>query len=134
MPKYTIDFAELKANTTIEQVLSMLDVFFKQRGNQFRGSCTVCDSGDRTLVVTPDKEAWYCFGCKKGGDLISLVAHIRDIKIRDAALAIAEELGTVPAPERNDSTNSSRNSSRNTVPQSEEVKETKKTSKPECRI
>jgi DNA primase len=117
MPKY-INFAELKANTQIEQVFPMLDLVLKQRGDQWRGQCPVCDGSDRSFVVTKTKEAWYCFGCRKGGDVIAMVAHVRDLSMKDAAHAIADGTVTVTG-------NSSRNSS-TTVPPSAEGKETEK--------
>ena len=108
MPNY-VDFAKLKQEVTIEQVFPMLDLDLKRKGDQYRGECPVCDGTDRSFVVTLSKQAWYCFGCRKGGDLISLVAHVRDVGLRDAALAIAEFCGTVtvpPAGSRNSSGNS----------------------------
>ena len=112
MPKY-IDFAELKARVSIEQVFPMLDLDLKKKGDQWRGACPVCDSSDRSLVVTLSKQAFYCFKAKQGGDLISLVAHVRGVGMRDAALAIAEFSGTVTVTEERNS-----NRSHGTVPPS----------------
>jgi DNA primase len=116
MAKY-INFAELKARVSIEQVFPMLDLVLQLKGDQWRGPCPVCDGSDRSFVVTKSKEAWYCFGCKKGGDVIAMVAHLTGVSMRDAAAAIAE--GTVANFGKR-----SRNSS-GTVPESE-GKETQK--------
>jgi hypothetical protein len=51
------------------------------------------------LVITPGR-GFYCFGSKKGGDQIALVAHARGIGMRDAAELVQEKLygtSTVPA-------------------------------------
>jgi DNA primase len=88
-----IDFTEVKKNVPIEKAVELLGLELKPRNNQLRGPCPVCDGGDRVLVVTPQKSAWYCFGCKTGGDQISLAAHIRGEHPKDAAHYLS---GTVP--------------------------------------
>ena len=120
MPKY-IDFAILKEQVSIEQVFPMLELDLKNKGDQWRGACPVCESDDRSLVVTPAKQAFYCFKAKQGGDLIAFVAHIRDLGMRDAALAIADFCGNSTVPDERNST-----SSRGTVPPSAGGKETQK--------
>ena len=60
MSKY-IDFATLKNEVSIEQVFPMLELDLKKMGDQWRGVCPACESDDRSLVVTPAKQAFYCF-------------------------------------------------------------------------
>lgn len=89
-----IDFAVLKERLTIEQVVSMLDLKLKSSNKQLRGACPSCKSGgERALVVTPERQAYYCFADQKGGDLIQLAAHIKDISVKDAAQFLSS---TVP--------------------------------------
>jgi len=87
-----IDFPDLKARVSIEQAAQMLGLNLTKHGSQFRGSCPVHGGGDRTLVVTPLK-GFYCFGEKQGGDQISLVAHCRQVPVRDAAAWMLDGLG-----------------------------------------
>ena len=90
-----VDFADLKSRVSIEKVLDMLSLELAPRGAQLRGPCPVCRSGgERALVVTPSKQAFYCFGAKSGGDLIALVAHIRGVGPNEAANLIARHFGT----------------------------------------
>jgi hypothetical protein len=85
-----IDFAKLKESVRIEQIVSMLGLAMKKQGDQMRGPCTQCRSGgDRALAVNIAKGSFYCFAEKKGGDLISLCAHITGKPQRDAAEQIA---------------------------------------------
>lgn len=85
-----IDFAELKAQVGIAKVMQMLDLRMKQQGVQYRGACPACRSGgDRALAINTDKQSFYCFAQKIGGDAISLCAHIRGVSQRDAANLIA---------------------------------------------
>ena len=107
-----IDFAELKDRVAIEDAIPKLDLHLKERNGQWRGPCPVCNSGgDRALVITPAKQAFYCFGAKTGGDVIALAAHTRDCGMKEAADYLA---GNSTVPSRNST--SSRNSSR-TVPE-----------------
>jgi hypothetical protein len=91
-----VDFAELKARVSIADVLSMLKVTnLRNSGGALRGPCPICggDATDRHFIVTPGK-GWYCHGtCKNGGDIIKLVATVRQIDVRTAALAIQEHFG-----------------------------------------
>lgn len=89
-----IDFQELKSRVRIEHVISMLGLQMKDHQGQHRGACPVCKSGgDRALVITEVKASFYCFAAKKGGDIISLVSHIRGIGQREAAEEIARHFG-----------------------------------------
>ena len=89
-PKF-IDFQHLKQTVRIDSVFTTLGLQLKQAGEQWRGACPACKSGgDRTLVVTPHKAAFYCFAAKQGGDVIALVAHIKTIGMKEAAALLAE--------------------------------------------
>jgi hypothetical protein len=93
-----IDFAELKAKVSITDVLAMLNIDlqrFKRHGDQLRGACPI-HGGDnpRGFVITPTKGLWFCFSGCGGGDVIALVAKVRQLSTRDAADWIAQG-GTV---------------------------------------
>src|SRR5437879_1432118 len=91
-----VDFADLKSRVSITDVLSMLNVTnLRHSSGALRGPCPICggDPADRHFVVTEGK-GWYCHHCKNGGDLIKLVATVRQIDVRAAALAIQEHFGT----------------------------------------
>jgi len=87
-----IDFTELKEKVSIEDVISMLGLEMRESGEQLRCACPACEGSDRSLVVTPSKQVFYCHEDKKGGDLISLVAHIRMCGMKDAAQFITDRL------------------------------------------
>jgi DNA primase len=84
-----VDFAELKKSAPIIRVVEFLEITVTQHNKQLRCACPRCGGGDRSLVITPEKQAWYCFGAKKGGDVISLVAHLDDSDMKTAADKIA---------------------------------------------
>jgi hypothetical protein len=61
-------------------------------------------------VITPAKNAFYCFGAHMGGDVIALAAHIRDCGMKEAASFLADE-------EHNGAAQKSSAGSRGTVPE-----------------
>ena len=86
-----LDFAALKESVRIEDAIQLLDLPMKSANNQWRGPCPICKSGGpRSLVVTPAKQAFYCFGARLGGDVIALAAHIRQSDMKSAAEFLAD--------------------------------------------
>lgn len=99
MPTGFIDFQEIKSKVSIEDAIPMLALSMKATGDQWRGPCPRCKSGgDRALVVTKSKQAFYCHAMKNGGDVIALVAHVRELGVKEAAQLLATHFGTVPVP------------------------------------
>lgn len=93
-----LDFDEIKAANKIDDVAQLLGLELKKSGNALRGKCPVCESsGDRNLAVTPSKGVFYCFSDQKGGDVLALVAHIRDCSVKEAAQWLS---GDKPAKEK----------------------------------
>jgi DNA primase len=92
-----VDFAELKDRVSIEKMLEILSVSLKRQGAQLRGCCPIHQGRDqRGFVVTPAKNAFYCFGGCGGGDIIKLVEKMRHCDAKEAAHFIAERTGAVP--------------------------------------
>lgn len=46
-----------------------------------------------SLSISPSKQIWKCFGCGKGGDVISLVSELLNINALEAAKSINRILG-----------------------------------------
>ncbi len=89
-----VDFAALKERVPIADAVRFLGLKLRQRHDQLRGPCPACNSGgDRALVITPAKQAFYCFGGRTGGDIIALVAHVRGTDMKDAAAFLQAQTG-----------------------------------------
>ena len=72
-----IDFQQVKASVTIEQVAEMLGVQLKPAAGKLRGKCPICKCDDpRMFVITPEKQLFFCFSEKKGGDALTLVSKV----------------------------------------------------------
>lgn len=99
MPTTFIDFQEIKKTVTVEDAAARLALQLKPSGLQMRGPCPACKSGgDRALVITPAKQAFYCFGTNQGGDVIALAAHIKACSMKEAAEFLAGSGKVQPAP------------------------------------
>lgn len=102
-----IDFQELKEKVKIEDAMALLGLPVSQFSDQMRMPCPACKSGgDRALVVTASKQAFYCFAEGEGGDVIALAAHVKGISMKEAAAFLAasfdktehvEPVSTVPS-------------------------------------
>ena len=87
-----VDFREVKAKVSIEQVLGLFEITgLKKQGSELRGKCFLhSGDGKRTLAVNLEKGLWTCFSCKAGGDTLDLAAALKDCSIREAALLLQE--------------------------------------------
>ncbi|MEM6931973.1 MAG: CHC2 zinc finger domain-containing protein [Pseudomonadota bacterium] len=99
-----LDFDAIKADHPIGDVAERLGLDLKRSGKQMRGKCPVCEgSGDRNLVITPEKGVYYCFSDGRGGDVIALVGHIARLSAKQAATWIAgstDKLGKTDPKEK----------------------------------
>lgn len=86
-----VDFQEVKKNVSVTDAIDLLGLDMKFQNNQWRGQCPACQGSERGLVITPSKDVYYCFSDDKGGDVISLVAHVRDCSLKQAALFLQGE-------------------------------------------
>lgn len=107
-----VDFEALKQRVSIEDAAKMLQLKLKAGNGQFRAPCPACPAaGDRALVITPSKGAFYCWGVRKGGDQIALAAHVLSVSTKEAAAFLGGDQAERP--------------SRPTAPESETGKEVK---------
>ena len=90
-----LDFAEIKKTHRIEDVAARLNLTFTANGDQLRGRC--CDK-DRALAINVARQNFFCHASSSGGDLISLAAHVLNIRMREAAQWISEAPETLQKP------------------------------------
>jgi len=93
-PKNWVDYKEVKASVSIEQVLDHYDLAkgLKQQGNSLRGVCPFHGSGknENQFHVSLVKNAFNCFGCDAKGNILDFVALMEGVNIREAALKIQD--------------------------------------------
>lgn len=95
-----IDFAALRAQVTIEQVLSRLGHFEHLRGNatQRRGPCPIHGSkrpASRSFSVNLERNLFQCFSptCRAHGNVLDLWAAIHNLTLHEAAIDLAATFG-----------------------------------------
>lgn len=95
-----MDYQAIKQAVSMEQAAQFLGLQLRPEGDHLRGKCPACDK-DRVLILNPGKRAFYCHHLKKGGDVIYLVAHVRDIKQSAAGQLLHDAFMQVqPEPKR----------------------------------
>jgi DNA primase len=88
MPQGFVSFAEVKRTVPLEAVLIRYGLFEKmaKKGRNLAGPCPFCQGAStRQFQINPAKNAWYCFGCKAGGNVLDFVAKKEGVGVRAAA-------------------------------------------------
>ena len=91
MSQSFVPFAEVKRAVTLEAVLDRYGLFagLTEKGQNLVGACPLCRGKSvRQFQVNREKNAWYCFGCKQGGNVLDFVAKKERVGIRAAAVKL----------------------------------------------
>jgi DNA primase len=107
MPHGFVSFAEVKRAVSIEAVLGRYELLenLTRKGANLAGPCPFCKGRSaRQFQVNLTKGAWYCFGCKQGGNVLDFVAKREGVKLRAAAITLDSwfELGLVDEAPRSE--------------------------------
>ncbi len=87
---------ELIERSDIVDVVSQYVQLTKKGGNLF-GLCPFHNEKTPSFSVSPDKQIFHCFGCGKGGNVLSFIRAIENLSFPDAVRFLAEKNGmTVP--------------------------------------
>ena len=89
-----VNFAELKGAVSLRTVLQVYGVWEKLRrsgGGHYRGSCPIHrGEGRDAFHVQLDKNAFHCFSCHAGGNVLDLVMALERCSLREAALRLQQ--------------------------------------------
>lgn len=78
-------------------------VKLRKAGVNYKGVCPFHGDKDASMVVSPSKNIWKCFGCGKGGNVIGFVMEHEGLSFFEAAKLIASKYNiTVPEKELTD--------------------------------
>ena len=78
------ELERLKNEVSVERLVEASGVELKKAGKDMLGRCPFHDDAEASLVVTPGKNLWHCFGCQVGGGPIDWVMKSRGVSFRHA--------------------------------------------------
>ncbi|MBQ6400239.1 MAG: DNA primase, partial [Clostridia bacterium] len=87
---------ELYARSDIVQVVSGY-VALKKKGRKHWGLCPFHGEKTASFSVDEERQLYYCFGCKAGGNVITFVRDIERLSFREAVELLAER-ANLPLP------------------------------------
>ena len=88
---------ELIARSDIVDVVSGYVALQRKGGNLF-GLCPFHNEKTPSFSVSPDKQIYHCFGCKKGGGVINFIMEIENLMFPEAVRFLAKR-ANLPVPE-----------------------------------
>jgi DNA primase len=85
---------EVRDTANIVEVASEFTAL-KRQGTNYTGLCPYPDHQEKTpsFSVSPEKNFYHCFGCKKGGDAIKLVMELKSLSFVESVSHLAERSG-----------------------------------------
>jgi DNA primase len=98
MDQYQSAKDEIKRIADIAELIGQY-VQLKKAGQNYVGLCPFHGEKDPSFTVSPSKQMFHCFGCKKGGDIFAFWMEYHKVSFPQALKDLAERY-RVPLPER----------------------------------
>lgn len=92
---------ELRSRNDIIQIVSGY-VSLKKNGRKYWGLCPFHGEKTASFSVDAERQLYYCFGCKAGGNVINFIMEIERIDFSEAVKILAERVH-MPLPEMENS-------------------------------
>ena len=84
------ELKRLKEEIAVERLVESSGVALKKAGKDLSGKCPFHEDDTASLVVTPAKNLWHCFGCGIGGGPIDWVIKSKGVSFRHAVELLRE--------------------------------------------
>ena len=95
------------ADNTLQEIKDRLDlvevissyIATKKSGANYKATCPFHNEKSASLMISPQKQIWHCFGCGEGGDVFGFVMRYENLDFKEALQQLAQKAG-VTLPER----------------------------------
>ncbi|MFY9314845.1 MAG: toprim domain-containing protein [Burkholderiales bacterium] len=84
------EIERLKETVAVERLAEGAGVALRKAGKDLLGKCCFHEDDQASLVVTPAKNLWHCFGCGAGGGPIDWVMKAQGVSFRHAVELLRE--------------------------------------------
>jgi DNA primase len=91
------ELERLKEEVSVQRLVESAGIELKRSGKDWLGRCPFHDDREASLVVTPAKNLWHCFGCQIGGGPIDWVMKHKGVSFRHAVELLREGLPSLAA-------------------------------------
>lgn len=91
--KNWVDFAAVKAQVRIADVVNRYGLELQTKGPEMVGLCPFHEDSKPSFRVNTDKQVFHCFGCGAKGNVLDFVARKEGVQIKRAAQLLAGWFG-----------------------------------------
>jgi DNA primase len=84
------EIERLKSEVSVQRLVESSRIELKKSGKDWLGRCPFHEDDTASLVVTPAKNLWHCFGCGIGGGPIDWVIKRQGVSFRHAVELLRE--------------------------------------------
>ena len=91
------EIERLKVEVSVERLLQSAGIVLKKSGKDYVGRCPFHEDDTASLVVTPAKNLWHCFGCGVAGGPIDWVMKSNGVSFRHAVELLREGVCSLAA-------------------------------------
>ena len=92
------DLQRLKEEVAVQRLVEAAGVELKKMGKDLAGRCPFHADDTASLIVTPAKNLWHCFGCQVGGGPIDWVMKLRGVSFRHAVELLKDDSSLAAEP------------------------------------
>jgi DNA primase len=85
------DLQRLKDEISVQRLIEASGVELKKLGKDIAGKCPFHADDTASLVITPAKNLWHCFGCQIGGGVVDWVMKLKGVSFRHAVELLKDE-------------------------------------------
>lgn len=91
----------MKSDRLVEEIKSRIDIVdlvaehvdLRKAGQNYKGLCPFHAEKTPSFTVSPSKQIFHCFGCSKGGDVVSFIMNYETLSFPEALSFLARKAG-----------------------------------------